>query len=94
MPESSWLTDEKRQSAALPSFLVVAAYCTVRLTPRNFGSLASWRFLISQLDRVFSVAGQEIGVTDPKMVMFFTLSIRTGSISFLISRAKEKRTGR
>jgi NAD(P)-dependent dehydrogenase (short-subunit alcohol dehydrogenase family) len=36
--------DEKRPSAALPSFLVVAAYFCVRLTSRNFGCLASGRF--------------------------------------------------
>jgi hypothetical protein len=35
---------EERPSAALPSFLIVAAYFTVRLTLRNFGCLASGRF--------------------------------------------------
>jgi hypothetical protein len=36
--------DEKRPSAALTSFLVVAAYYDVRLIPRNLGRLASGRF--------------------------------------------------
>jgi hypothetical protein len=39
--EESIAADEKRQSAALPSFLVIAAYFYVRLIPRNFGCLAS-----------------------------------------------------
>jgi hypothetical protein len=35
---------EKRPSAALPSSFVVAAYIQVRLTPQDFGCLASGHF--------------------------------------------------
>ena len=35
---------EKRPSAALPSSFVVAAYIQVRLTPKDFGRLASGHF--------------------------------------------------
>jgi len=35
---------EKRPSAAFPSSLVVATYIQVRLTPQDFGRLASGHF--------------------------------------------------
>jgi hypothetical protein len=35
---------EKRPSAAFPSSFVVAAYIQVRLTPQDFGCLASGHF--------------------------------------------------
>jgi hypothetical protein len=35
---------EKRPSAAFPSSFIVATYIQVRLTPQDFGSLASGHF--------------------------------------------------
>jgi len=42
--EGVYQVAEKWPSAAFPSSLVVAAYSQVRLTPQDFGSLASGLF--------------------------------------------------
>ena len=39
-----WYAAEKRPAAAFPSSFVAAAYVQVRLTPQDFGGLASGHF--------------------------------------------------
>jgi len=52
---------EKWPSAAFPSSFVAAAYSQVRLTPQEFGGLASGPFLSNLGKMTFSAASKDSG---------------------------------